>query len=69
MYQRPGKTIYIRKNSYGYDVVIIEKNGKGIVSVIGGNAKNQVRNTLKSMEEVKQMLNRNGGYHNNFFDV
>lgn len=63
LYQPGGKTVYVMKNSYGYDVVIVDQNGKDIVSVIGGNGKNGVNNSLKSMDDVRQMLKHNGGYY------
>lgn len=55
--------MYIKKNSYGYDVVIVDKNGKSIISVIGGNVANGVKNTLSTIDSVKKMLNNNGGYY------
>ncbi|MBL1230383.1 hypothetical protein IW492_14205 [Enterococcus sp. BWB1-3] len=61
-YQPNGRTVYVKRQTYGYDVVIIDKNGKGVVSVIGGNSNNGVGNTLPDLNAVKQMLNNQGGY-------
>lgn len=63
-YQPGGRSVYIKKNNYGYDVIIVDKNGKGIVSVIGGNTNNGVKNTLPDMSTVERMLNNNGGFSN-----
>lgn len=57
-----GRTVYIERQTYGYDVVIMDKNGKSIISVVGGNAKNGVANTLKDMDAVRKMLMNQGGY-------
>lgn len=54
--------MYIKKNNYGYDVVIVDKNEKGIVSVVGGNGKNGLKNTLPDMIAVERMLKNNGGF-------
>lgn len=62
LYQPGGRTAYIKKQSYGYDVVIIDKNGKSIISVIGGNGKKGIANILKDMDAVKRMLHNQGGY-------
>ena len=62
LYQPGGKTVYLKKQSYGYDDVIIDANGTSIISVIGGNAKRGVKNTLTSLDLVKRMLKNNGGW-------
>lgn len=49
-YQPGGKTIYVKKQTYGYDVVVVDKNGKSIVSV-------------QSMDDVKRMMKNQGGYY------
>ena len=64
LYQSGGKTVYLKKQTYGYDVVIIDANGESIVSVIGGNAKRGAKNTLQNLEDVKRMLRNNGGWSN-----
>ena len=61
-YQPGGRTVYIKRQSYGYDVVIIDKNGKSIITVVGGNGKNGVANTLHNLDDVKRMLENQGGY-------
>lgn len=62
-YQPGGKTVYIKSNLYGYDVVVIDKNGKSICSVMGGNGKRGAKNTLTQLEDVIKMLKNNGGYY------
>lgn len=44
--------------------MILDKNGKSIVSVVGGNAKNGCKNTLQDIKDVYKMLNNQGGYSN-----
>lgn len=62
-YQPGGKTVFVKKQSYGRDIVVIDKNGKSIVSVIRGNGKKGVPNTLQSMDDVKKMMKNQGGFY------
>jgi hypothetical protein len=62
-YQPGGRSVYIRKSgTHSYDVVIMDRNGRTIVSVVGGNVNNGMNNSLKTMQLVERMLINQGGF-------
>ena len=62
-YQPGGRSVYIRRSgTNSYDVVVMDRNGRTIISVVGGNVNNGIKNSLPDMPAVRRMLENQGGY-------
>ncbi|MCL2399481.1 MAG: DUF4258 domain-containing protein, partial [Defluviitaleaceae bacterium] len=63
-YQPGGRSVYIyRSGVKTHHIVVMDKNGRTIISVIGGNTKNGASNTMLEWKDVIRMLENQGGYY------